>query len=397
MLNLSLKTVEYLSEAFEKKLQGYKVEEYFLDDLEKVLIVEDSLVIYIGIHESAIPFCENTNELFKSVKNNSFLNITRKREKYYELYIEELVYNTLGWKYNHTKFVKEMEKDLQIQNLKLDVHYTKFRGYNRIYWCPKEATLAEKINEQLPELKLKERYEIWEGIQYYFIVLEVQDIKGNIEYGVAYTTQKPYDYVMNKCKLWIARGFCSGDIRMYGQNLIQALESWKRIKRQTRLEEYFTYFYFEKKFREKDDAWRYADTILEAAYNNKFSNKERSTYTRPVNRWKTEETVYNVTKKLFSDYKVIYQYRPFFLKSKKGGQLSYDVFISGLNIAIEYQGKQHFEPIEFFGGKEAYEKNIERDKEKYDLSIQHGIKLIYLNYWENITPKLIREKVEEVL
>lgn len=395
MLNLSLKTVEYLSEAFEKKLQGYKVEEYFLDDLEKVLIVEDSLVI--GIHESAIPFCENTNELFKSVKNNSFLNITRKREKYYELYIEELVYNTLGWKYNHTKFVKEMEKDLQIQNLKLDVHYTKFRGYNRIYWCPKEATLAEKINEQLPELKLKERYEIWEGIQYYFIVLEVQDIKGNIEYGVAYTTQKPYDYVMNKCKLWIARGFCSGDIRMYGQNLIQALESWKRIKRQTRLEEYFTYFYFEKKFREKDDAWRYADTILEAAYNNKFSNKERSTYTRPVNRWKTEETVYNVTKKLFSNYKVIYQYRPFFLKSKKGGQLSYDVFISGLNIAIEYQGKQHFEPIEFFGGKEAYEKNIERDKEKYDLSIQHGIKLIYLNYWENITPKLIREKVEEVL
>ena len=61
-------------------------------------------------------------------------------------------------------------------------------------------------------------------------------------------------------------------------------------------------------------------------------------------------------KKIFKNNKVIYQHRPFFLKSDIGGQMSYDVFISGFNIAIEYQGKQHFEPIDYFGGEEAFKK-----------------------------------------
>lgn len=77
--------------------------------------------------------------------------------------------------------------------------------------------------------------------------------------------------------------------------------------------------------------------------------------------------------------------------------MSYDVFISGLNIAIEYQGKQHFEPVEYFGGEEAYINTLKRDKEKLELSIKNNIKLIYINYWEDISPKLIREKIQDVL
>ena len=76
--------------------------------------------------------------------------------------------------------------------------------------------------------------------------------------------------------------------------------------------------------------------------------------------------------------------------------MSYDVFISGLNIAIEYQGKQHFEPIEFFGGEESYKRTIKRDRIKKDLSEQNGVKLIYINYWENISPNQIIERINEV-
>ena len=82
--------------------------------------------------------------------------------------------------------------------------------------------------------------------------------------------------------------------------------------------------------------------------------------------------------KLFKDYKVIHQHRPYFLKSPKGSQMSYDVFIANLNIAIEYQGKQHFEPIEYFGGARAFEELKIRDNEKLRLSNEHGIKLIYM-------------------
>lgn len=68
-----------------------------------------------------------------------------------------------------------------------------------------------------------------------------------------------------------------------------------------------------------------------------------------------------------------------------------------MKVAIEYQGKQHFEPVEIFGGKENFEKQKERDVLKKKLSDENGIKLVYINYWEDITAELIREKVEEAI
>lgn len=73
--------------------------------------------------------------------------------------------------------------------------------------------------------------------------------------------------------------------------------------------------------------------------------------------------------------------------------MSYDIFITKLNIAIEYQGKQHFEPIDFFGGVESFERTIERDELKKELSEDNGVNLIYINYWENITIEFIKEKI----
>ena len=93
---------------------------------------------------------------------------------------------------------------------------------------------------------------------------------------------------------------------------------------------------------------------------------------------------------------MIYQHRPFFLRSEQG-QMSYDVFITKLNVAIEYQGKQHFEAVEIFGGQEHFEKQVERDKLKKELSEKNGVKLVYINYDEDISTDLIKEKVERAL
>lgn len=73
--------------------------------------------------------------------------------------------------------------------------------------------------------------------------------------------------------------------------------------------------------------------------------------------------------------------------------MSYDVFICGLNIAIEYQGKQHFEPVEIFGGEEHFKNQVVRDKLKQELSRKNGVTLIYINYWEDISSDLIKDKV----
>ena len=68
-----------------------------------------------------------------------------------------------------------------------------------------------------------------------------------------------------------------------------------------------------------------------------------------------------------------------------------------MKIAIEYQGKQHFEPVDYFGGEENFLKQKERDELKAKRSAEHGVKLIYVNYWEDLTPALIREKIESAV
>jgi len=66
------------------------------------------------------------------------------------------------------------------------------------------------------------------------------------------------------------------------------------------------------------------------------------------------------------------------------GSKRIDIFIEELNIGIEYQGKQHFEPVECFGGAFEFEKTKKRDEEKYNECKKHGIKLLYVSYEKNI-------------
>lgn len=69
------------------------------------------------------------------------------------------------------------------------------------------------------------------------------------------------------------------------------------------------------------------------------------------------------------------------------GKLRYDFFIPEINILIEYDGKQHFEPVDFTSkGKEWAEYQFvetkKRDKIKTDYAKQIGLKLVRIPYWE---------------
>ena len=60
------------------------------------------------------------------------------------------------------------------------------------------------------------------------------------------------------------------------------------------------------------------------------------------------------------------------------GRQHLDIYIPELKIAVEYQGRQHSEPVEFFGGQEAFEKNLERDARKKRLCDENGVNLLYV-------------------
>ena len=59
------------------------------------------------------------------------------------------------------------------------------------------------------------------------------------------------------------------------------------------------------------------------------------------------------------------------------GKMRLDFYLPDYNIAIECQGEQHFEALEFFGGEKSYEETIRRDKTKGDLCKEHGITILY--------------------
>lgn len=90
-------------------------------------------------------------------------------------------------------------------------------------------------------------------------------------------------------------------------------------------------------------------------------------------KWKNEYLLYFMFSVVFEDTQ--YQYRAKWL-----GLQSLDIYIPSLNIGIEYQGQQHYKPVDYFGGKEKLNEQKERDLTKKKLCVKNGIKLLEWKY-----------------
>jgi very-short-patch-repair endonuclease len=60
----------------------------------------------------------------------------------------------------------------------------------------------------------------------------------------------------------------------------------------------------------------------------------------------------------------------------------FDFYIPDYNTYIEFNGRQHYEPIEFFGGVKSYNKQLSKDKLKDQILKNENIKLIKIGYWQ---------------
>lgn len=115
-----------------------------------------------------------------------------------------------------------------------------------------------------------------------------------------------------------------------------------------------------------------------------LKNKRNDIYTYLVSvkktssKWISEQKLYIIIKDLFPD--AIFQYQPKWLE-----QQSLDIFIPSLNIAIEYQGLQHYQPVNIFGGCQAFHTQKRRDSNKREKCRKNGIKLIEWKYDNELT------------
>lgn len=345
---------------------------------DRVIVIEDSLIVNFRV----LPWYW-TREKDEYIKEWDFPYV----------FVQELTHNDL-YKFNFADF----RRRFQYEHIGLD-----FFPFHGVHYYREEIDNYDEVDRNLPELKLQERDEKYPGETHHFVILRMEDSDGRTVYGIGDTKGKVHSFILKLCKELEEKNSRTLELNgasclSFSENreFVTAFLSWKGEKKRWRLENKFSYFYEDRQVKNDLEIYDLLDEIKSAAQNGTYDTCEFGLYNKPINRWKSEELVYNITKKLYKDYQVIYQYKPFFLSTEKGN-MSYDIYICGLKIAIEYQGKQHFEPVDYFGGEENFLKQKERDELKAKRSAEHGVKLIYVNYWEDLTPDLIRSKIESAI
>ena len=105
-------------------------------------------------------------------------------------------------------------------------------------------------------------------------------------------------------------------------------------------------------------------------------------------KWKHELILFHAVRNRYPD--TLYQYRPDWL-----GRQSLDLYIPSLRTAIEYQGVQHYLPVEFFGGEEALTQRQDLDRVKKELCTANSVRLIEWPYSVDPTDKNVKELLSE--
>ena len=95
---------------------------------------------------------------------------------------------------------------------------------------------------------------------------------------------------------------------------------------------------------------------------------------------KGEKTI----KQFLVDNKIDYISQYVFPDCKNFHALPFDFYIPEYNLCIEYDGIQHFEAVDFFGGEEALKKQRHNDSIKTEYCINNEIKLLRIRYDQDI-------------
>lgn len=107
---------------------------------------------------------------------------------------------------------------------------------------------------------------------------------------------------------------------------------------------------------------------------------------------KSEEKLYLLVCELIKDSEIKRNHKPIFLQG-----LEYDIYLPEYKLAIEYQGIQHYEAKDFFGGEKYHLLQKERDSRKRRLSLENEITLIEYKYNEEINIVNLRKKLHQLI
>lgn len=131
-------------------------------------------------------------------------------------------------------------------------------------------------------------------------------------------------------------------------------------------------------------------TALITALDNKIENETRDDFGfhRVGEGWITELLLYRIVEAIFRGEEIIRHHRPPWL-----GGLELDIYVPKLQLGFEYQGEQHYLPIDAWGGSNALDDLKRRDKLKAKVCAERGVRLICVAYTDPITEEYVRSRL----
>lgn len=110
----------------------------------------------------------------------------------------------------------------------------------------------------------------------------------------------------------------------------------------------------------------------------------------PKCQCKSQAILYQRLKESLPNYIIQWEAKVQWLKG-----LRFDIYFPELNVAVEYDGQQHFTPIEKFGGQIEFEKTQIRDEIKNKLCKEHNCLLFRMKY--NYSESDYQELVQKII
>ena len=104
--------------------------------------------------------------------------------------------------------------------------------------------------------------------------------------------------------------------------------------------------------------------------------------------WVSEVHLVRAVEAALPDVEIVRQARPAWL----GGGQSLDILIPSLELAMEYQGEQHYVALEHWGGEAGLAARRELDERKRDACLRAGIRLLEWRYDEPVSIEAVRTR-----
>ena len=110
---------------------------------------------------------------------------------------------------------------------------------------------------------------------------------------------------------------------------------------------------------------------------------------RKISQILKELNINFLTQKTFQDY----------INKYNNSNFKMDFYLPDYNCCIEYNGIQHYTPVEFFGGEKEFKYRQDLDEQKRQYCLKHNIKYIVIPYtdYKELNKQYIQNKLKEVM